>query len=91
MNDPALNRLPKSLTRNKGYSKCVSNYGIYNMVGNLGEWVEGVWKNKKREQVARFNGGLYPQRKSSCSYTTIAHGPDYMDYSTGCRCARDPF
>jgi formylglycine-generating enzyme required for sulfatase activity len=91
MNDPSLNRLPRSLMRNKGFSKCISKYGIYNMVGNLGEWVEGAWKNKKGKLVGSFNGGLYPQNKSSCNYITIAHGPDYKDYSTGCRCGKDPY
>ena len=75
MNDPSLNSYKKGLARNKGFSKCVSKYGVYNMVGNLGEWVAGSWLNRSKERVARFNGGLYPQNKSSCKYTTVAHGP----------------
>ena len=91
MSDPSLNRFPQGLATNKGFSKCVSKYGVYNMVGNLGEWVAGSWLNKKKERMARFNGGLYPQRKSSCTYSTVAHGPAYRDYSIGCRCGQDPF
>ena len=90
MNDPSLNKLSKGLAKNKGFSKCKSIYGAYNMVGNLGEWVAGTWVNKSGGKVGRFNGGLYPQNNSSCKYTTIAHGPDYKDYSIGCRCGMDP-
>jgi len=91
MRDPSLNRTPKGLAANKGFSKCVSKYGVYNMVGNLGEWVAGAWRNKNGKLVARFNGGLYPQNKSSCSYSTVAHGPGYSDYSIGCRCGKNPY
>lgn len=90
MNDPTINNMPKTLSANKGFSKCVSKFGLYNMVGNLGEWVSGSFVDKKtKERLARFNGGLYPQIKSSCSYSTEAHGPAYYDYSIGCRCAKD--
>ena len=84
MKDPSLNR--KSLARNGDYKKCVSKYGVHHMVGNLGEWVHDF---RKRDGLVygRFNGGLYPQQKSSCSYTTKAHKLDYKDYSIGCRCA----
>lgn len=88
MKDPSLNRLTQGLDSNSINKDCKSKYGIYNMVGNLGEWVDdnhyedGTYRG-------RFNGGLYPQAKSSCSYTTTAHSPSYKDYSIGCRCAKN--
>jgi hypothetical protein len=90
MNDARINKQSKSLATNMLFSKCVSKYGVRNMVGNLGEWVAGKFYRRKSLR-GRFNGGLYPQRKSSCSYETIAHGPEYYDYSIGCRCGRNPY
>ena len=87
MQDPSLNYQKRSLARNGDYSKCVSKHGVYNMVGNLGEWVHD-YRKKNGIFFGRFNGGLYPQMKSSCNYTTIAHKLDYKDYSIGCRCAK---
>ena len=91
MNDPSLNQGAAALATNHKYSGCVSRIGVANMVGNLGEWVMNVrWQRGKL--MGRFNGGLYAQRKSSCSYTTVAHDTEYADYSLGCRCALDmPF
>lgn len=88
MNDPRLNLLKFGLASNNEFSGCRSQFGIRHMVGNLGEWVDGTVTSKRRGIVGRFNGGLYPQPKSSCSYTTIAHGQKYSDYSLGCRCAK---
>lgn len=86
MNDPRINQLPKSLSSSGSFKNCVSRFGIYDMVGNLGEWVSPP----SRLEYGRFNGGLYPQPESSCEYKTIAHGPSYADYSIGCRCGGDP-
>ena len=86
LQDKSLNSMPNSLAKNGEFEDCVSNYGLRHMIGNLGEWVSDL--RKRRGKVfGRFNGGLYPQKKSSCEYTTIAHGPSYKDYSIGCRCA----
>ncbi len=82
MNDPRLNQLPDSLSQPGEFEGCVSRFGVYDMVGNLGEWVNSP--------SGTFNGGLYPMPRSSCQYTTTAHGPGYSDYSIGCRCGMDP-
>ena len=84
MKDPSLNR--RSLARNGDYKKCVSKYGVHHMVGNLGEWVHD-FRRRDGDIYGRFNGGLYPQKRSSCDYTTKAHKLSYKDYSIGCRCA----
>lgn len=57
------------------------------MVGNVGEWVSDLSEDAQHT-YGRFNGGLFPQPKSSCSYATVAHAPEYRDYSIGCRCAK---
>lgn len=89
MQDPSINKQKRTISRNDDFGKCVSKHGVHNMVGNLGEWVQGHRKGRKGRLYGRFNGGLYPQKKSSCSYTTVAHTLKYKDYSIGCRCAVD--
>lgn len=90
MNDPSL---AGSWLWDNQDGECVSNAGIYNMVGNLGEWVSdnigSVNGNGAVKVRGRFNGGLAPQPKSSCDYTTTAHDPQWSDYSIGCRCGKD--
>jgi hypothetical protein len=68
---------------------CVSQYGVRNMVGVLGQWVVDTYPSPAGGGTrGQFNGGLYPQPASSCNYTTVAHPADYTDYSIGCRCTR---
>ena len=88
LRDPEINKLSDTVVANDSKNGCRSKYGIYHMVGNLGEWVDD---NHYRQGTmrGRFNGGLYPQAKSSCSYTTTAHSPNYRDYSIGCRCGKN--
>ena len=89
MQDPKINRQRGSLARNHQFPGCVSQYGVFHMVGNLGEWVDNNrWRRNR--YVGQFNGGLYPQPLSTCFYRTVAHGPRYRDYSIGCRCGKDP-
>lgn len=62
---------------------CVSSWDderIYDMVGNLDEWVEdGV-----------FLGGFYARSTTQgCEAKVSVHAPIYYDYSTGARCCRD--
>lgn len=89
MSDPRLNKHRPGLAANGAMPECVSEYGIFNMVGNLGEWVSDI-RNDHGIKKGRFSGGLYPQTKSSCSYSTISHTPHYSDYSIGCRCGKTP-
>jgi hypothetical protein len=69
--------------------RCISQYGVRNMVGVLGQWVVDTYASPAGGGTrGQFNGGLYPQPASSCNYTTVAHPADYTDYSIGCRCTR---
>ncbi|NRA35921.1 MAG: SUMF1/EgtB/PvdO family nonheme iron enzyme [Polyangiaceae bacterium] len=67
-----------------GTSECASEWGddqIYDMVGNVDEWVsdaDGV-----------FRGGFYARAtKEGCEAKVTVHSPEYFDYSTGFRCCR---
>jgi len=85
MNLPDINQLPDTLIPTGSREGCVSTDGLFDMVGNLHEWVA--------DADGTFRGGYYmdtSQNGEGCSYQTTAHDFDYHDYSTGFRCCADP-
>ena len=84
-NDPKLNQMPHGLALTGSYPKCVSPDGVYDMVGNLHEWVMSARPT--------FRGGYFQDTHingDGCAYHTTAHAAAYHDYSTGFRCCADP-
>ena len=84
MNDPRLNQLPGSLAEGGAHEGCVTAEGVFDMHGNLHEWVE--------DPSGSFRGGFYVDaviNGAGCTYVTTAHGFTYHDYSTGFRCCSD--
>jgi hypothetical protein len=89
--DPRLNLLVEvpsgdPLLRETGATKtCASHWGsdaIYDMVGNLDEWVD--------DDPGMFVGGFYSRNTSKgCDAKVSNHAPTYFDYSTGTRCCKD--
>jgi formylglycine-generating enzyme len=56
---------------------------IFDMVGNLDEWIE--------DDSGIFVGGFYARSTTkTCDAEISGHTPQYYDYSTGTRCCRDP-
>ena len=86
MNQPDLNQLPSTLAKTGDHDGCTNGYGVYDMVGNLHEWVA--------DPSGTFYGGYYQDVASvghgeGCGYQTTAHEARYHDYSTGFRCCAD--
>jgi formylglycine-generating enzyme required for sulfatase activity len=84
MNDPRLNQQPNTLARAGEFSRCTNGFGVFDMVGNLHEWV--------MSQRPTFRGGYYQDTHlngDGCAYRTTAHMANYHDYSTGFRCCAD--
>ena len=87
--DPRLNRVAvngRPLLRKTGETEvCGSVWGddaIWDMVGNLDEWVD--------DPEGTFLGGFYARSKrDGCRSTVRAHTFDYFDYSTGVRCCTE--
>ena len=88
--DPRLNLIlthgDKPLLRETGASaRCKSPWwedAVYDMVGNLDEWVAA--------KAGVFRGGFYARATTrGCSAGVKSHSPDYFDYSTGVRCCKD--
>jgi hypothetical protein len=65
---------------------CASVWGddaIYDMVGNLDEWID--------DPTGTFLGGFYARVSTKgCEAKIAGHSAVYYDYSTGARCCRDP-
>lgn len=87
--DPRLNRVRVNgatlLQETADSPQCRSRWGsdaIYDMVGNLDEWVN--------EEGGAFAGGFYARStRSGCEAVITAHPKNYLDYSTGVRCCQD--
>jgi formylglycine-generating enzyme required for sulfatase activity len=88
MNDPRINESPNTVAPTGSYSKCKNALGVFDMVGNLHEWVADVHDGSR----GTFRGGYYQDTHlngDGCSYRTVAHDVSYHDYSTGFRCCAD--
>lgn len=84
MNEPLLNQLEGTLARTGERSGCTNEWGVFDMVGNLHEWVD--------DADGTFRGGYFMDTSKNgdgCSYRTTAHDFKYHDYSTGFRCCSD--
>jgi hypothetical protein len=84
MTDPRLNQLEGTLTRTGERTECTNEYGLFDMVGNLHEWVD--------DPEGTFQGGYYLDTHlngDGCYYRTTAHPMSHLDYSTGFRCCAD--
>lgn len=84
LDHPCINQLPSGLARTGTYVGCVSAEGVYDLMGNLHEWID--------DAAGTFRGGYYVdtvQNGNGCLYRTTAHGTSHFDYSTGFRCCAD--
>ena len=84
MNRPELNQIEGTLAHTGEHDECTNGYGVYDMVGNLHEWVD--------DPNGTFQGGYYQDTTingEGCQYVTMAHEARYHDYSTGFRCCAD--
>lgn len=80
-----LNQLPGSLDACGTNAGCVTEDGVFDMVGNLHEWTA--------DPAGTFRGGFYVDTVKNgpgCLYATTAHDVHHWDYSTGFRCCADP-
>lgn len=89
MQDPRMGTVASKsgpLLRKTGETRsCASQWGkdaIYDMVGNLDEWVD--------DPEGTFVGGFFSRAtKEGCDSIVTAHAGNYRDYSIGARCCSD--
>jgi sulfatase modifying factor 1 len=85
MNDPRLHEMSDTVSSAGQFEGCRNDYGVYDMVGNLHEWLA--------DPQGTFAGGFFMdtfQNGEGCEYRTRAHSVRYHDYSTGFRCCSAP-
>jgi hypothetical protein len=85
LNDPGLGQVDGALAKTGEHEECVNGFGVFDMVGNLHEWVA----TDPKAVHGTFAGGYYLDTTingDGCNYRTVAHAHDYHDYSTGFRC-----
>jgi formylglycine-generating enzyme required for sulfatase activity len=88
LNDPRLGEVEGTLAKTGDHEECVNPFGVFDMVGNLHEWVA----TDASVPHGTFQGGYYLDTSlngDGCNYKTTAHAHEYHDYSTGFRCCAD--
>lgn len=67
--------------------RCVSGYGVYDMTGNVDEWVVNP---SGRPYRSSLKGGNWEAHRNACRPATRGHQPAFVFYPLGFRCCRDP-
>jgi sulfatase modifying factor 1 len=64
---------------------CVSPFGVFDMTGNVDEWVDG----RQGGHPSSSMGGYWGPVRNRCRAVTRAHDEKFSFYQTGFRCCRD--
>ena len=86
-----INQQPRTVAPAGVYAGCATTEGLFDLMGNLHEWVRDVAGTPPVSAVD-FRGGFYADTSRNgegCLYATSAHGFSHWDYSTGFRCCAD--
>jgi formylglycine-generating enzyme len=74
--------------RKIGESKeCVSPFGIYDLNGNVNEWVALPWKDPPHRSALK--GGWWGPVRNRCRAIASSHDEKYLGYEVGFRCCKD--
>lgn len=88
-NDPMLLLDPAYQTKAGRMPLCVTPEGVYDMDGNMSEWVSDS-ESRGGVTYGTFRGAPFSgYAKEGCARKTTAHDARYYDYSTGARCCAD--
>lgn len=69
--------------------ECKSDYGVFDMTGNVDEWTDNTTDNPDTRYPSSLNGGWWGPVRNTCRLTTKAHGPSFHFYQIGFRCCKD--
>lgn len=81
LGNACVGQLDDALARTGSHPGCVTDEGLFDMMGNLHEWTA--------DPAGTFRGGFYVDTEINgpgCLYATTAHDTGHWDYSTGFRC-----
>ena len=69
------------------HPRCVSDFGVYDLVGNVDEW---VINESGRPFQSGLSGGHWAKgARNRCRPKTVAHNESFKFYETGGRCCKD--
>ena len=66
------------------FPRCVSPFGVYDMVGNVDEWTERVGVPAPNRSA--LHGGWWLPGRNNCRQATLGHTEDYSAKQVGFRC-----
>jgi sulfatase modifying factor 1 len=70
---------------------CVSPFGVYDMTGNVDEWVVNEHGSpKSAPYVSGLKGGYWGPVRNRCRPMTVDHNQWHFGYQIGFRCCADP-
>ena len=85
MNDPRLNQTPNTVAQTGEFARCTNGFGVFDMVGNLHEWVMSATRRPSAAATSRTRTSTARAAATTRPRTRAA----YHDYSTGFRCCAD--
>jgi formylglycine-generating enzyme required for sulfatase activity len=68
---------------------CQSGFGVYDLTGNVDEWVVSDDPPREKSKWAGLKGGAWGHVRSQCRPMTFSHEPEFTYYFVGFRCCRD--
>jgi sulfatase modifying factor 1 len=68
---------------------CRSGFGVYDMPGNVDEWVVSDESPHEVSKWAGLKGGAWGHVRSQCRPMTFSHDPAFTYYFVGFRCCKD--
>jgi formylglycine-generating enzyme len=91
--DPAiafkeLSRLDQSVPSGS-METCRSGFGVYDLPGNVDEWVLNDGPPREKSRYAGLKGGAWGHVRSQCRPETFSHDPEFTYYFVGFRCCQD--
>ncbi len=87
---PELARLDRSVPSGSKPG-CVSDYGVFDLTGNVDEWVIADHdRPKEKAQFTALKGGAWGHVRNACRPVTTSHEPEFRYYFVSFRCCKDP-
>ena len=68
---------------------CRSGFGVFDMTGNVDEWVVSDEPPREKSKWAGLKGGAWGHVRSQCRPMTYSHEPEFTYYFVGFRCCKD--
>lgn len=72
--------------------RCLSPFGVQNMVGNIDEWIvleKPHWTNYGQKMMSGLKGGWWGPLRNRCRPVTLDHDEYFHELQTGFRCCAD--